>query len=70
MVAGDLLWLEAVELFDNDVIFYEELAVFLVWTAPVESPTWGYGVYMEGAENRLLDFVGDGHVILDGVQPP
>lgn len=69
MGARDVLWLQAVQLFDNDVEFHEELAVFLVRTTPVEIPAWGYGVFVERAKDRLFDWVGYSHVILDGVQP-
>ena len=69
MGARDVLWLQAVQLFDNDVEFHEELAVFFVRTAPVESPARGDGMFMERAKDRLFDRVGYGHVILNGVQP-
>ena len=67
---NDVLWLETVELFYDNVVFYEELTVFFFWTTPVERPAWGDSVYVEGAEDWLFDFVGDCHVILDCVQTP
>ena len=60
--------MKTVELFDDELVFDEKLTVFLVRTGPVEIPTWGHGVFVEGTEDRLFDSVGDGHVILDGVQ--
>jgi len=65
---NDVLWLEAVEFFDDDVVLNQELTVFLLLAVSVEIPTWGYGVFVEGTENWLFDVVGDGHVIFDGVQ--
>ena len=62
--------MEAVELFHYDVVFDKDLTVSLVWIAPVESPAWGDCVFVEGAKDWLFDLVGDGHIILDGVQPP
>lgn len=61
---------QPVELFDDNIVFDEKQTVFLVRTGPVEIPTRGDGVFVEGTEDWLLDFVGDGHVVLDGVQPP
>lgn len=65
---GDVLRSETVKLFDNDIVFYEELTVFLIWTATVEGPAWSYGVLVEGTEDWLFDFVRDRHVIFDSVQ--
>ena len=68
-VCGDVLWLEAVQLFDDRVVFHKEPTVFLVWTVPVERPAWGDGVFVERAEEGLFDWIRDGHVILNRVQP-
>ena len=67
---GDVLWLEKIHLLDDDVVFHQELAVFLVRTAPVECPAWGNGMDVERTEDGLLDWIGDGHVIFNRIQPP
>lgn len=65
---NDVLWLEAVEFFDDDVVLDEQLTVFLLLAVSIEIPTWGYGVFVEVTEDWLFDVVWDGHVIFDGVQ--
>ena len=67
---GNVLWLQAVQLFDHDVVFHEKLAVFLAWTTSVERPAWGDSVLVERTKDWLFDLIRYGHVILDGVQPP
>ena len=54
-VRGDVLWFEAVQFLDDDVVFHEELTVLLAGTTPVERPTWGDGVFVERAKDRLFD---------------
>jgi len=44
--------------------------VFLIRTTPVEGLAWGDGMDVERTEDWLLDWIRDGHVILDHVQPP
>ena len=52
---GDVLWLKKIHLLDDDVVFHEELTVFLIRTAPVKGPAWGDGMDVEGTEDGLLD---------------
>lgn len=59
-----------VQLFDNDVEFDEQLAVFLIRTTAVKVPAWGDGVFVERAKDGLFDVIRYGHVIFNGVQPP
>ena len=69
-VCCDVLWLQTVHLFDNDVELHKKLTVFLVRTASVVCPARGDGVFVERAEDGLLDMIRDGHVILNRIQPP
>ena len=66
----DVLWSETVQLFNDDIVLDEELTVFLVWTAPVELPSWSDGIYVERAKDWLFGLVGYSHVIFHGIQPP
>jgi len=66
---GDVLWLKEIHLLDDNVVFHEELTVLLIRTAPVECPAWGDGMDMERTEDGLFNWIRDGHVILNRVQP-
>ena len=61
-------WREAVDFFNDDGVFDEELSIFFSRAGASVVPTWGDGVFVECAEDGLLDIVGDGHVIFNGVE--
>ena len=63
----NVLGREEVDFVDNDIIFDQELAVFLVGTAAVVVPSRSDSVDMERAGDGLLDGVWDGHIIFDSV---
>ena len=67
---GDVLWLKKIHFLDYDVVFHEELTVFLIRTTPVECPAGGNGMNVERTEDGLFDWIRDGHVILNRVQSP
>jgi len=51
----NVLWFEAVQFLNNDVVFHEELTVLLVGTTPVEGPTWGDAMFVERTKDWLFD---------------
>jgi len=65
----NVLGREEVDFVDNDIVFNQELAVFLVGTAAVVVPSRSDSVDMERTEDGLLDGVWDGHIIFDSVKP-
>ena len=65
----NVLGREEVDFLDNDIVFNQELAVFLIRTAAVIVPPGRDGVDVERAEDGLLNGIRDGHIILDSIKP-
>ena len=59
---------EVLELFDNDLESNEQTSILLLLSVAVEVPSRLVELLVEGSKERELDVVGEGHVVLDGIQ--
>jgi hypothetical protein len=66
--SNNILRDKTVDLFNDGVIFNEELPVLFLGATAVVCPARRYSMNMEGAEDRLLNMVGDCHIIFNGVE--
>lgn len=65
---GNTLIREAVYFFDDSIVFYQKLSVFLLGTIPIECPTGCDRLFVECPQYGLLDFVRNGHVVFNCVE--
>lgn len=63
-----VLWLKHVKLLHDNVVLNKELAVLFVRAIVFKCPPGNDSLFVERAKKRLLDGVGDGHVIFNRVQ--
>lgn len=68
MKEGYVLWFEDVHFGGDGVVFNKELTVFLVRTRTGECPARLDELLVKSPQERLLDVVGNSHVVLNRIK--
>jgi hypothetical protein len=64
----DVLRSEPVYLFDDDMVFFKELSIFLLRAVLGEVPAGCYSEIVKITEYLLFLFIRDSHVVFNGIQ--